>query len=95
MRKSEWVLYIDDEEYKIEFFPHMFFKFRYKLLINNVIITNVNPILNKRGADYNFEIKGHNATITLRVNKLSSTYDLIVDGKSTTTKNLVALFYSK
>ena len=93
MKKKEWTIYLDNEKYKIEFLPNLIFKFKYKIFINNGVIDNVECILNKEGANYNFKIKGHNVTVASTVKNLSSNYDLIIDDKSTTTNKIITFYY--
>ena len=92
MKEKNWIVCIDSTEYKINFLPNKFFKFKFKVLINNEINKAVKYVLNRTGADYNFEINTHKVTITLRTIKFSSNYDLVVDGVSTSTNRLVNLF---
>lgn len=91
MKKREWSISIDKENYKIEFCPNPIFKVRYKIFINNKVEENIKCILNETGANYNFEIRGHNVTVAF-TNKRSD-YDLIIDGKSITTNKIITFYY--
>jgi hypothetical protein len=81
----DWEISINNQIYKIEFIPNIFFKFRFKILINNEIKKEIKYKLDRKGADYNFEIEGHECSVILRVNNMKSKYDLTVDGISVTT----------
>ena len=83
---------MDNNKYRIEFSPNILFKFRYKIKVNNDINKNVKHILDRAGADYNFYVNNHKATILLRVKLLSSACDLAIDGISAATKKPVQLF---
>ncbi|MFZ5985778.1 MAG: hypothetical protein ACOYWZ_01450 [Bacillota bacterium] len=91
IKKREWTISIDNEKYKIEFLPNLIFKLKYKILINSEAVENVECILNREGANYNFEIRGHNVTVAFTTK--CSDYDLIIDGKSITTNKIITFYY--
>jgi hypothetical protein len=92
MKEKNCIVDIDSKEYNINFLANKFFKFKFKVFINNEINKTVKYVLNKKGADYNFEINTHKVTITLGTSKIVSNYDLVIDGISIATNNLVNLF---
>ncbi len=91
MKKKEWTVCIDNDEYKVEFLPNLIFKFKYKILINSEVVENVECILNREGANYNFGIRGHKVTVAFTTKY--SDYDLIIDGKSATTNRIITFYY--
>lgn len=91
MKQIHWDIMIDNKNYRIDFFHSIIFKFRYKIFLNDDRCNDTSVYLDRIGADYHFYVHGYKCTITHRVMKSKSLFDIVIDGISFTSKQRVEL----
>ena len=76
-----WELKLAGEKYKVEFIRGLI-KTRSKVLVNGQVQEDIEVVVDKKGADYYFTIKGYQCVILVRSLGKDLQLDLAVEGQS-------------